>query len=235
VGSKLAQLAQVIALAAGSVALAGPSADELVKQGTEAYGAGHYDDAITALKQAYELDHRKETLFALAQAERLGGHCPAAVAHYKQLLAKMTDLESSKLIEGNVALCENTEAVTRPTEPAPAPATKTVVRVERRGDPLATTLFATGTLAIGAAAGLYIAANNAQDDAKTAGTLAVHNQLDDRANQEHALSYVALGVGVGAMGYAVYRWLSGGDEPKAAAVSVAPTAHGAAVGLALRF
>jgi tetratricopeptide (TPR) repeat protein len=216
-----------------------PKADALVKQGSEAYAAGKYEDAISALQQALTIEPRKETLFALAQAERLGGHCTAAIAHYKQLLSLMTDFESAKLIQGNVALCENTQTTKPPPEPQAAPppppppasTTKTVVRVERHGDALATSLFAVGALSVGAAAGLYIASNNARDDATTAGTLAIHNQLDDRADQERALSYVALGVGVSAMGYAVYRWVTGHDEQPPATVSIVPTRNAATVGL----
>jgi len=239
VGSKLPHAAQIAVLVLGaSTAAADPTADELAKQGADAYAAGHYDDAVTALQKAYALDPKKETLFALAQSERLGGHCPAAVEHYKLLLSQLNDLESSKLIEGNVALCEKTEALKKPDAPPPAPAqpaaVKTVVRVEHSSDRLATMSFAAGMLALGAGGGLFVASSNARDDAKTADTLAAHNQLDSRADTERGASYIAFGVGAAAVGYAIFRWVRGGDED-GAAVAVTPRAHGAAVGLTLRW
>jgi tetratricopeptide (TPR) repeat protein len=224
VGSKLVVVAEVIvAVALARVAAAEP-ADDLTKQAAEAYSAGKYDDAIALFERAYAIDHKNETLYALAQAERLGGHCPAAIKHYKKLLALLTDLDSARMIESNVALCEHTEAIGKPAAP-PTPELKATptpaatVRVERRSDPFAVSLVATGALALGVGTGLWIASDQARADAKTAGTLDSHNTLDKRADVERGGAYAALGVGVALVGYAIYRWARKRESP---AVAVAP-------------
>jgi tetratricopeptide (TPR) repeat protein len=192
-----------------------------MKAGSEAYQAGQYDEAIAKLSRAYELAPKPETLFALAQAERLGGHCPAAIEHYKKVLEKLTDLDTAKLVQGNVALCEKTEAVNaKPTPtPTPTPAATTVVRVESHTDYLALTSFSVGMLTLGGTFGLYLASNATRDEAARAATLDDNHRLNDRADLERGMSYLTATVGVGLVGYAIYRWVRGGDE-RAPAVSV---------------
>jgi len=232
VGSQLAHLAQVIAAAAIVVSARPAAADEvgdLLKQGAAAYQDGRYDDAIAKLQKAYDLQPKPDTLFALAQAERLGGHCPSAIKHYKQVLEKMTDLDTSKLIQGNVALCEKTEAVVtdKPKDPvvpkdpvAPAPTvTKTIFR-EHHTDYLAVASVATGTLALGTGVGLFVASGATRDAAAGAKTLDDNHTLNDRADLQRGLSYLALGAGVGLVGYAVYRWATGHDEEPPATISL---------------
>jgi len=218
----------VIAAAAIVVSARPAAADEvgdLLKQGAAAYQDGRYDDAIAKLQKAYDLQPKPDTLFALAQAERLGGHCPSAIKHYKQVLEKMTDLETSKLIQGNVALCEKTEAVVTdkpkdPVPPVPPPtATRTVVR-EHHTDYLAVASMATGTLALGAGVGLFVASGATRDAAAGAKTLDDNHTLNDRADLQRGLSYVALGAGVGLVGFAVYRWATGHDEEPPATISL---------------
>jgi tetratricopeptide (TPR) repeat protein len=230
VGSQLAHLAQVIAAAAIVVSARSAAADDvgdLLKQGSAAYQDGRYDDAIAKLQKAYDLQPKPDTLFALAQAERLGGHCPSAIKHYKQVLEKMTDLETSKLIQGNVALCEKTEAVVTdkpkdpPKDPVPPPptVTRTIVR-EHHTDYLAIASVATGTLGLGVGVGLYMASSATRDAAAGAKTLDDNHTLNDRADLQRGLSYVALGAGVGLVGFAIYRWATGHDEEPPATVSL---------------
>jgi tetratricopeptide (TPR) repeat protein len=216
----------VIAAAAIVVSARPAAADEvgdLLKQGAAAYQDGRYDDAIAKLQKAYDLQPKPDTLFALAQAERLGGHCPSAIKHYKQVLEKMTDLDTSKLIQGNVALCEKTEAVdvTKPKLDAPpAPPRKVVVGSEGHVDVLAVTSVAVGTLSLGASVGLFVASSATRDSAAHAATLDDNHRLNDRADLERGLSYVTAGVGVGLVGFAVYRWATGHREQPPTAVTI---------------
>jgi tetratricopeptide (TPR) repeat protein len=207
----------VIALALVAGPAAADELDDLMKQGAQSYQDGRYEDAIAKLTKAYAMSPKPDVLFALAQAERLGGHCPAAVAHYRKVLEAMTDLEAAKLIQGNIALCEKTEAVgSKPvaTAPAPTPASppRVVVRVEHKTDLLAVGSVAVGTLAVGAGMGLYIASGSTRDAAAGAPTLDQNHTLNSRADLERGLSYVSTGAGVALVGYAIYRWASGHDE-----------------------
>lgn len=230
----------MIAAAAIALSVRPASADELgdlMKQGSQAYQDGRYDDAIAKLDKAYELSPKPEILFALAQAERLGGHCPAALTHYKKVLEKMTDLDTAKLIEGNVALCEKTEAVDtdRPREKETPGPTKTVVRVEHHTDKLALTSFAIGALGLGAAGGLYVASNATRDAAAGAPTLDGNHSLNSRADLERGMSYGAAGVGVALVTFAIYRWVSASDEQPPAAVAVGHGRDGTTFSLITRF
>lgn len=208
-------------------ASADSKAADLAKQGADAFGAGKYDEAAVFLQKSYEAEPQTQTLFALAQAERLGGHCPAAVVHYKKLLEQLTDLETAQLVQGNVALCEKTESVGAKPPPKPdAPPTqpaKPAVVVASHTDALAIALFATGTLGLGVSTGLYVASNASRDDAAHARTLADNSKFNDRASLERGLSYVTAGAGIGVIGYAVYRWVRGGGERSTPTVSIAPS------------
>lgn len=242
-GSKLTDAAGLIALAI-VVAMSGaahaqpaPTVSDLVKQGSEAFKAGKYDDAIAAFTKAYEIEPRSDTLFALAQAERLGGQCKLAIPHYKKLLEQLNDLEKAKLVQSNLDLCEKSEPIAKPVEPIkveptpPVAPAKTIIRVERRSDPLAIALVAGGALGLGAGTGLYIAANASRDAADDARTLEDNRRFNDRADVQRALSFTAYGVGVGLVGYAVYRWVRGKEPSAGVAISPSRDATTVTVGL----
>jgi hypothetical protein len=215
VGSKLTVLAAVQLIAIG--ALHADSAAELFKRGIDAYKASKWDEAAALLDKSYVLEGKPETLFALAQAERLGGHCDKAIGHYKKLLEQTTELAQAKLVQNNVGLCEATlkpEPTHEPQpvgEPEPKVITKTVVREVRHVDPLTTSMFALGALGIGGAVGLAVMSSESRDDAKTARTLDDANRLQDRADRDRTFAYVAGGVGVAALGFAIYRTVTSGD------------------------
>jgi tetratricopeptide (TPR) repeat protein len=75
-------------LAALVVALqaAEPSADELAAEAEQAFAAHDYDAVTKALEQAHAIDPRPSFVYALAQADRLGGHCAAAIDRYATYL-----------------------------------------------------------------------------------------------------------------------------------------------------
>ena len=235
-GSKLAILAaQLVAMTAlARDAAADPTARGLFKQGIEEYKAQKYDAAAATLKQSYELDPKPDVLFALAQAERLGGRCPEAVAHYKKLLETIGDLPTAKVIQNSLALCQQPEAEKpKPAEPAsrpappppPRPITKTVVREVRHTDVLATMLATGGMLGLGAGGGLFLASRTSQDAADHARTLDDHERFTRQMGTERMAAFVAGGTGAVMIGVAVVRWARGG-EAKSTEVTVAPTAGG---------
>ena len=238
-GSKLAVLAgTVIGLAGAAYA---DKAGDLMKKGIDQYKTGKYSDAATTLQQAYDLDHKPETLFALAQAQRLAGDCTSAAANYHKVLEQMSDVSTAKLVQQNLALCEKDapkpEPKPEPVPVAPPPEpqviTKTVVKETAKTDVVAASLFGVGMLSLGAAGGLYLAASSNADAADKASTLDAHNSLSDKAKSEDVGMIVAAGVGVAAIGYAVFRWTHG-SEPKTEVAAV-PTNGGGALWVSGRF
>jgi hypothetical protein len=250
VGSKLAVLAGQLIAALALLRHASadvPDASELVKQGLEAYKAGSYDNAVSLLQHAYELEPKVETLFAVAQAERLGGHCPAAVTDYKKVIEQMSDLHTAKLVQTNIELCQRTEAVEPgPSAAKPEPAAsvaplaspsppKTIVRYQRRTELWSTALGTTGMLGIGAGIGLFIASDASRDGANHARTLDDYRRFNDRADVERELSYGALGAGVAMLGVAVVHWISGGDEQPPATIAITPRDRAATISIRARW
>ena len=231
-GSKLAVLAALTAVAAARPAAADSSAD-LMKAGIALYKAGKYADAAAKLKQAYAIDHKPETLFALAQAERLSGDCAAAAPHYHQVIEQVSDFNVAKLVQQNLSLCEKdlpeppAPAVAAPPAPPPPPKiiTKTVVREVRHTDPLAVTLIGAGALALGAGGGLLVAGNGDLDAAQRARTLDDHDTLASRGSRDQVLAAIAAGAGVALVGVGVFRWAHAGAAPRTE-VAVVPALGG---------
>jgi tetratricopeptide (TPR) repeat protein len=234
-GSKLAILAiQLIATGTAGLALAQP-APELVKKGLDAYKAGKYHDAARLLEQAYEQDRKPETLFALAQAERLAGQCDKAVPRYKKLIEQTTDIAAAKAVQNNLALCPEPEPV-KPIEepaladappvlePAPAPPPQTIVREVPHQDGLGIALVGGGALGAGLSIGLLMRSSATRDDATTARTLDDANRLHDRADRDRIVGVLAGSVSVLALGYGIYRLVSG--ESAQTEVALTPTSGG---------
>jgi tetratricopeptide (TPR) repeat protein len=211
-------------------------AGDLFKQGIDHYKAGKYAEAVAELSKSYKLDPKPEALFALAQSERLAGNCDAAIKHYRKMLDSSTDLNTAKLVETNLALCETIKGVDKKDEPKPAPPPepKVVVKAMPHTDKLATTMFASGMLGIGAAGGLYIASRTARSDANRARTFDDYQSLSDRADRDQLMSFVVGGVSAALVGVAVFKWTrSPKEEP--ATVSVTPTASSATVSISGRW
>jgi tetratricopeptide (TPR) repeat protein len=236
-GTKLLACAALAVAGLTTAAHADPAADA-AKKGFEAFKAAKYDEAVKHLKKSYELDAKPETLYALAQAERLSGDCTSAAAHYHKVIDQMPDLNVSKLVQQNLALCEKDQPTPEAKpEPAPPPAaapapepepkivTKTVVREVPHTDKLAMGMLAGGTLAVGASIGLYIAAHSNDDASLKVFNRDDYNSLRDKASTERAAMYVAGVAGVAALGYAVFRYTRHADA-KASEVAVVPTETG---------
>jgi hypothetical protein len=241
VGSKLTVLAAVVALAGTAHA---DQAGDALKKGIDLYKAGKYAEAVPHLEKAHKLDSKPDTLFALAQAQRLAGDCISAAQNYHKVIERVSDMNVAKLVQQNLSICEPDEPKpaepkqdkrTEPQEPAkPEVVERTVVREVGHTDKVAAALFGGGMLAVGVAGGLYVAASNNADAADRAKSLEDHDLLADRATGQRTIMYVAGGVGVAMMGYAIFRWTRGDDKPKAD-VALVPTSSGGQVFVSGRF
>jgi tetratricopeptide (TPR) repeat protein len=232
VGHKLT----VLALSALAGTAWADKASDALKKGIELYKAEKYEQAAKALQKAYDLDPKPEILFPLAQAQRLSGDCLTAAQNYKKVIEQIGDLNTAKLVQQALRICEpeepekpKKEEIEKP-EPEPKIVTKVVTRdVPGHSDRLAATLFAVGTLSIGAAAGLYLASGASSDAANQAHTLDQHNSLQDKAGTEQTAALVAGGLGVALMTVAIVRWVRSDDEQSSTNVAVVPTAGGGGV------
>jgi tetratricopeptide (TPR) repeat protein len=222
-----------IVLGAASVAAADPAAD-LAKQGIALYKAGKYADASATLQRSYELSSKPETLFALAQAERLAGDCKSATQHYQQLFDQVSDFNVAKMVEKSMAMCLKDEPPPPPTTaPAPVQAappppqviTMVVTRDVAHHDVIAETSMGVGAVALGAAAGFYMAEVANRDAADAARTLDDHVAAQNRATTDERVMFAAAGAGVALMGFAVFRWVRGDESSPSVAVTASPLGH----------
>lgn len=233
----------VLCVCLATEAFANPQARSLFKKGIEEYKAKKYGEASITLLKSYELDPQPHTLFALAQAERFDGRCNDAVEHYKKLLEQTTDLPTAKAVQSNIDLCTPKpveppvdQPADKPVEPPvdkpvdkpvlpPPPITKTVVRTERSVDKLTVITLSTGGLALGTSVAFYLAARTNDNDSKTATTLIESNRLYERSKDQKVISYISAGVGVGLVGYGVFRLIR--NQPRKTEVAAVPTSGGA--------
>ena len=252
-GSKLSVLAalQLIALATAGPARADNKkalARQLFELAIEEYKAKDYPAAAASLAKSHALDPRPDALYALAQAERLGGNCPAALIHYEALLEASKDDKTASAVKANIELCRQIEAGKEPeVDPAADPEVveqqdaptieyRTVVRTEQRSDVASIALFAGGGTALGGSVALYLMSRSASGDADRAQTLADYNERFDRAARLRWMSYAAAGVGVSLVTYAVVRVVTGGRrEASRNEVAVVPIRGGSMVSWAARW
>jgi tetratricopeptide (TPR) repeat protein len=134
------------------------------------YAARDYRAAVSALEAAYAIDPRREILFAQAQATRLAGDCPAALALYQRFLATQPPAAQVEATRIAVARCETLAA---PARMAPAPAVSPAVVAPVSAPPRWYQDRAAGLLVgvglVGAATGavLMASAGAADEDAQT--------------------------------------------------------------------
>jgi len=115
-GPLLAILVQVTAARAQSIEHASSEAQAHVERGLALYEAKDYAQAAAELETAYDLKKDRDVLYALAQAKRLAGDCPTALAHYRKFLDSNPPSRQADLARKNMARCEE-------AKPAPAPPT----------------------------------------------------------------------------------------------------------------
>ncbi|MGE0546897.1 MAG: tetratricopeptide repeat protein [Kofleriaceae bacterium] len=211
----------------------------IARQGDERFQAKSFDEAAKLYEQAYALDPDPAHLFALAQAERLGGHCDRAIEHYKKLIDAATSPRAAEFVQESLQQCgagdwaKPPEAKPSATPQPPATAVS-VVRSTRSSDRLATSMFAGGALALGLGVGLAVTSRSIGLDADEAATSDVYYASHDRADRYMVAAGIAGAVGVGLIGFSVYRWMTGGRE-QAASVAVVPTTTGATASVVARW
>ncbi len=211
----------------------------LFKKGVEEFKQKKYEVASATLAKSYELDPKPDALFALAQAERLAGHCPAAIPHYKKMVEITTDLPTLKAVQSNLDICVPPK-IEKPVEkPVDRIVEKPVDRiVEKRVDHIVTRTdhktdvlviggFAGGALFLGTSVGFFLAASNNSSDSDKATTLAESNRLYDRSVDQKRIAFVTGTAGVVLVGFGVYRLVKKKSSSRAE-VALVPT-HGGAV------
>ena len=76
------------ASARGQVAVEPAAAPATFKEALAAYDAGRYAEASELFERAYRQTHVPSLLFNIAQASRLLGDCPRAVAYYRRFISE---------------------------------------------------------------------------------------------------------------------------------------------------
>jgi hypothetical protein len=232
-----------------------PAARAQLERGLRAYGERDWSAAIEAFRAGYAIDPHPDFLFPWAQATRLSGDCAGALPLYRRAREAATGEEDRADIERLIARCE--EEVEReqpppePEKPAPEPEKPPPrVHIHRRAaavqsaprsrwykDGLGAGLAIGGAVVVAGGVTFLIAAQRADDDAASAGTLDGFVAASDTADQRRLIGAIALGAGAGIAAVAVlrYAWVAhlSAREP---AVAVAPAPGGGAlVGVAGRF
>ena len=234
----MTRLALAIALGTcvvARVAAADPQADaeRFYNDGQAAYDDKRFDDAIAAWHKAYDLSKLAALQFNLAQAQRLGGHCTAAVDAYKAFIKadptspQRPDAES-RLRE--IEPCPAAPAVVQVVSPPPPPITKPI-EPGSHGHAGAYVVGGLGVaLAIGG--GVFGAqAASAASDVKAAcasgcaWTPALADQ-ESTGKRDQTLQYALYGAGAVAIVTAVLLYRRGSHE-HAASVAIVPHLDGA--------
>ena len=122
--------ALLLAAAPASAAPKDAEARKLFDRGVAAYTKGDLAGAAQALSESYAREGDPETLFAWAQAERKLGHCESAIELYNTLLAFELPAANKKVVEQQLAECnqivsDKKNEPVAPPPPSPPPATTT--------------------------------------------------------------------------------------------------------------
>lgn len=184
-----------------------PAPGDAARRAEAAFEAGDYAVAAEAAAEAYAAEGDPIYLYVRAQAERFGGRCTLALAHYRQFVAAVPRGDAAEAARANIAECE---AVLAQAEPAPdplapiTPADSTApVETEpearprdagERGahwarDPLGGALVGAGVVVLGIGGGLYGRAHADERAAMNATNVITYGEQIDRA---YTLSRVGL-------------------------------------------
>jgi len=231
-----------IALSRPAVAQA-PAADveALYAEGVRRYNVGEYDAAIDAFKRAYLISNAPSLLYNIAQAYRKKGPrgCEPALEFYRSYLRARPTAPDRASIEATIDELDPCPAApAAPVAPAtPPPVAPAVVEAPPKVVREEPARPGRSQLALGIGGAALLVAGGA-----TFGiTAARYGALQDECpcprerwtawrTAEYA-SYVALGLGAASLGTAVIWWLTqrGSERPRATAVQIVPSIHGAAV------
>ncbi len=71
----------------------------LFDQGLADMLAGKYDTGCPALEESYRLEPMAGALFTLAECEAQWGKSPAALEHYEQFVASLTEMQQAQRVK----------------------------------------------------------------------------------------------------------------------------------------
>jgi tetratricopeptide (TPR) repeat protein len=197
---------------------------ELFEQSAAAYRAGDLERAQRLLEEAYALDPDPTLLYNLARVYEGLGKLEAAVAAYRDYIARVTEAEDLGAIEKRIATLE--QQITelrgaaereRVPPPAPPPSVETSAPTTRRPPSPAPWIVAgVGAVGLGAGAALGVLARAAHRDAVAEGSFTRARELQDRATLRATAANVSLIAGgalvVAGVGWGLFR---AGKAPRA--------------------
>lgn len=95
--------------------------DQTFEDGLRHYDAGRYQEAIALFEQVYQQTRAPAVLFNIAQAARLSGDCPRAVAHYRRFVTDAPEAPDRPRAEAWLAKLASCPGPPPPPLPAPPP------------------------------------------------------------------------------------------------------------------
>jgi tetratricopeptide (TPR) repeat protein len=111
----------VIASLAGWAEGAEPSARELYERGAQAYRESRHDEAAALFRQAFELEPHAELAYNLGRALEAAGHLRSAVQSFRDYLRLAPDAKDRPEIERRIENLERRLNAPRETTPSAAP------------------------------------------------------------------------------------------------------------------
>jgi hypothetical protein len=178
-----------------------------------AYRAADYATAGRELEAAYRIDPKPALLYAWAQAERMGGDCPAALELYHRYVATGLNESQAAAAATGIKVCEPVQPAADalpPIEPGPAVASPGARPWYR--NMLGNVLTVSGVVSAGVGVGFLVAANRSEaraDDAELRDDFA---GLLSEATGRRRIGYAAVGVGATLVVGGVLTYVLGRDH-----------------------
>ncbi len=188
-----------------------PAAQALYDRALAEFSARDYAAAIRDTEAGYAIDARREFLFTEAQAKRLAGDCRGAVGLYQRFLTTQPPQVQVDATHIALSRCAQ-ELASRPplvvvAPPAAVPPPPRPAPPRWWRDPWGLSLSAAGVVALGIAAGWFVAAEAARGDAQGADTYADFRPRWSTAESRRDVAVVALAAGGAALIAAGARFL----------------------------
>lgn len=235
----LRPLVVIVTIALEGAAIAAPSAEELFAQGQASFERGDYADAVVKWEESYERSREPELLFNIAQALRLDGRCPDALAVYRRFVAAAPRSDQRPLADEFVrelaAKCGEARAppdVASPEEGQQPDAHLVEADDEARPTGKIVGLGIVGAGVVSVGAGLYFGhrASSLGDEVTSACRSgcdwAVYGRKEAEGRSAETKQYVLAGIGAAAViGGAVTYWWSS-RERRPAPVAIEPARDG---------
>lgn len=207
-------LLALLVAAIPSRALAQPapdSADDHFRRGVNHFQLQDFEAAASEFKAAYQAANRDEYLFAWAQAERLSGDCPSAIALYKKLLDATESARDAARARDGLEQCRRALAGSVPLSNAtPTPTNEpSDSRRALHRDPIFWGLAGTGAAALIVGASFGFHARSLADSAESAQTAPEFERRASDFDTSRRVAWIATSSGVvlaaGTVVYALLR------------------------------